>query len=91
MPEIKETNGIHGEENWYRQGLEVTISSEDETVTEIHYLLKDAKDYETSEGEEIQIPEAGNEESEGWVIAKGNSVKIPITATRNNKSHCICK
>ena len=80
MPEIRETNGIHGDENWYREGLEVTISSEDETVTEVHYLLKDAKDYETEGSEEIKLPEVGNEESEGWVTAKGREVVIPISS-----------
>ena len=39
VPNIEVTKGILGQEGWYKSDLEVTISSSDEIVTEIHYKV----------------------------------------------------
>ena len=73
MPSIEETNGIHGGEGWYKSGLEVTISSSDERVTEIHYQITNSENVSS-----------GNTGSTGtgednYQIAVGNRVVIPIS------------
>lgn len=57
---------------WYKSGLEVTISTNDERVKEIHYKITNSENISGG-------TQSGGADEEGYQIATGNTITIPIT------------